>query len=431
MSLYDKKFAGESTMGGQSRVWRWALCAMLLLATTLNYLDRQTLSILAPLLQREMRLDNEDLGWLFFAFYYSYTFSQFAVGPLLDRYNLRWCYGLAVVLWSLVAGATGLAGGFASLIAFRTLLGVAESANWPGALRIVSRALPPKERAMGSGVFTSGTSIGALVAPVIVLGLSSVVGWRWSFAAVGSFGFVWFAAWWLVTRGEERSGIWRSAPEEKGGTIIEAGKALFYNPRFWQVWVVAILINPCLYFSVNWLPTYFAQQRGLSLGSRMGVFLTAIYIGLDLGYLACGASVMWLTRRGHSVQRAQRVIFLWATALITPCAVVSQIENLQLAVIALTVVNLGIGLWIANYLTMVQGVSREHVSTAAGLLGGSGSLVGALAMWAVGRITRQTASFAIPMASVVAAAIIASMAGWAVTREPVATAPEEVMHGHS
>jgi cyanate permease len=197
------------------------------------------------------------------------------------------------------------------------------------------------------------------------------------------------------------------------------------------VWTVAILVNPCLYFSVNWLPTYFAQQRGMALGSQMGVFLTAIYIGLDLGNLACGALVMWLTRRGHSVQRAQRVVFLWATVLIAPCAAVSLIENLQNAVIALVVVNFGIGMWIANYLTMAQSVSRVHVSTAAGLLGGSGSLVGAVAMWAVGRVTKQTASFTVPMISVVAACIIACVAGWAVTRESVPARQEEVTHGSS
>src|SRR5262245_25149046 len=104
-------------MTNRDGFWRWGVCTLLFLATTLNYLDRQALSILAPLLQREMHLDNEALGWLFSAFYYSYTFSQFAVGPLLDRSDLRYGFGLAVVLWSLVSAATGLAGGFAGLIA--------------------------------------------------------------------------------------------------------------------------------------------------------------------------------------------------------------------------------------------------------------------------------------------------------------------------
>jgi len=112
---------------------KWRLCLLLFLATTLNYLDRQTMSILAPTLQKEMHLDNEALGWLFAVFYYAYMFSQFAVGPLLDRLNLRWAFGAAVLLWSAVSAATGLASGFVSLIVFRLLLGIAEAANWPAA----------------------------------------------------------------------------------------------------------------------------------------------------------------------------------------------------------------------------------------------------------------------------------------------------------
>ena len=128
---------------------KWGICILLFLATTLNYLDRQTMAILAPTIQDEMSLDNTALGWLFAVFYYTYAFSQFGVGTLLDRSNLRWTYGWAVVAWSASCALTGLAGGFAGLVLFRLLLGVTESANWPAALRVVSRLLPPGERPMG------------------------------------------------------------------------------------------------------------------------------------------------------------------------------------------------------------------------------------------------------------------------------------------
>src|SRR5437867_623653 len=109
---------------------KWQLCLVLFLATTLNYLDRQTMSILAPALQKELHLDNEALGWLFAVFYYAYTFSQMAVGPILDRSNLRWTFAIAVLLWSVVSALTGLATGFATLLIFRLALGVVESADW-------------------------------------------------------------------------------------------------------------------------------------------------------------------------------------------------------------------------------------------------------------------------------------------------------------
>ena len=148
---------------------KWGLCLLLFLATTLNYLDRQTLGILAPTIQKGMQIGNEGLGWLFSVFYYAYTFSQFAVGLLLDRHHLRWAYGLVVLAWSATAALTGLANSFYAFIGFRLLLGITESVNWPAALRVVSRALPPEDRQLGNGIFTSGTSIGALIAPGMIL----------------------------------------------------------------------------------------------------------------------------------------------------------------------------------------------------------------------------------------------------------------------
>src|SRR6185437_9297825 len=135
---------------------KWRLCGLLFLATTLNYLDRQTVSILAPTLQRDLHMDNAALGWLFAAFYYAYTFAQVAAGPILDRVRLRWAFGAAVLVWSIVSAMTGLVTSFTELLVFRLLLGIAEAANWPGATRITAGALEPRERALGNGLFTSG-----------------------------------------------------------------------------------------------------------------------------------------------------------------------------------------------------------------------------------------------------------------------------------
>jgi MFS family permease len=115
-------------------------------------------------MQQELGLTNVALGWLFSVFYYSYTFAQFGIGAILDRAHLRWAYGLGVVAWSAAAALTALATGFASLLVFRMLLGVTESVNWPAAMRMVARAMPPDERSLGNGIFTSGTSLGALIA---------------------------------------------------------------------------------------------------------------------------------------------------------------------------------------------------------------------------------------------------------------------------
>jgi ACS family hexuronate transporter-like MFS transporter len=393
---------------------KWGLCLLLLLATTLNYLDRQTVSILAPILQDEMKFDNEALGWLFSVFYYSYTFAQLGVGLLLDRFSVRWLYGGAVLAWSATCALTGLSNGFAALLGFRLLLGITESANWPGAMRIVSRVLPPAERAMGNGIFTSGTSIGALIAPGLILAIAAWAGWRMAFAVLGSLGIFWFLAWSRATSAPAYSEVWKPEPVGPAQrSPFETYRLILRDPQFWRVFAVTILVNPCLYFYLNWLPTYFRQAHQLEPQGTMAPILTALYLGLDLGYLFCGAGVILLVRRGAGLPSARRFVFLLATALLGCSAIAATRSELSVVVGLLIVCNFAIGIWIAMYLTMAQEVNLANVSTAAGLLGGSGSLAGALAMWAVGRVTRQTGSFAIPLTAVTICAVLAAIAGWA------------------
>ncbi len=393
---------------------KWQLCIVLFLATVLNYLDRQTMSILAPSLQKEMHLDNQALGWLFAVFYYAYTFSQMAVGPILDRVNLRWAFASAVFLWSLVSVLTGLANGFVALMIFRLFLGIVESANWPGGMRVMARIMEPRERTLGNGIFTSGTSVAALVAPSLILGIAAYLGWRWAFVLIGLLGVLWIGGWIFMTRDTEIAHVWRepAAPETKGlAGQLRIFTGIMRSPSFLPILGVAVLVNPCLYFSVNWLPTYFAQQRGLSPGRQMGWILTAIYLGLDIGNIACGSAILALTRWGSSIRTARRIVFILATLGVGCCAAVPLL-SMAGAVTALVFVNLGLGIWVAVYLTLAQEVSATHVSTAMGVLSGCGSLAGAFAMWWVGRVTRQTGSFAIPMSTVALAAAFSAIAAW-------------------
>jgi MFS transporter, ACS family, hexuronate transporter len=397
---------------------RWQICSFLFLATTLNYLDRQTLSVLAPTLQKELHLNNEALGWIIGVFYYTYTFSHLVVGPILDRVNLRWAFAIAVVLWSAVSGFTGLVNGFIALLLCRLALGVVEAVNWPGALRILSRAMEPKERALGNGLFTSGTSVASLIAPGLIIGLAAWAGWRWTFALIGSLGLLWVGGWLLLTRDRKLAPVWRdpAAPKPVGLMgQLRLYRSVIRSPRFLPILVVVALVNPCLYFSVNWLPVYFVQQRGLTLGGKMGWILTGIYLGLDLGNLACGSLILMLTRWGWSARSARRVVFIVGTFCMALCAAVPFLP-LTGAVVALIFFNLGQGMWETMSLTMEQEVSVTHVSTAIGLLSGSGSLIGALSMVAVGKITQATGSFTIPMTTIGVVAILAGTAAWIASR---------------
>jgi cyanate permease len=166
---------------------------------------------------------------------------------------------------------------------------------------------------------------------------------------------------------------------------------------------------------VNWLPAFLAQERGVNASNGLSTVLTWIYLGLDLGYLASGAGVLMLARR-LPLGTARRIVFGAATLLLALCGMAPLVGDTSMAVALLIAANFGAGAWIALYLTMAQEVSPLRVSTAAGLLGGSGSLAGAFAMWAVGRVSQQTGSFAWPMFGVAVAALLAALAGLAVTQ---------------
>jgi MFS transporter, ACS family, hexuronate transporter len=287
---------------------------------------------------------------------------------------------------------------------------------------VVARTFEPAQRSLANGFFTSGTSIGALIAPGLIFAITSALGWRSAFFVLGLAGVLWFVLWIGSTKSVKLSHVWHDFPNEKGGpreSLTRVFAAIVKSPRFWPVLIVAILINPCLYFSVNWLPTYFAQQRGLRPGTQLGWILTAIYLGLGVGNFLCGAGVLLLARRGRTLLEARRLVFLLATVPLAACAAVPWLPSLGQAVFVLVAVNIGLGVWVAMYLTMVQDVSASHVSTALGILSGSGSLAGALAMWAVGRVTQHAGSFAIPMAVFSVAAVISAVAGCAASRELV------------
>jgi ACS family hexuronate transporter-like MFS transporter len=199
--------------------------------------------------------------------------------------------------------------------------------------------------------------------------------------------------------------------------LQDAYYAVLREPQFWPVFAVAVLVNPCLYFLLNWLPTYFTQHHATDANSLASI-LTLVYLGLDAGYLACGAAVLMLMRAGWSLPRARRTVFWSASALLSLACLAPYAPAIEWAVALFVAANFGAGCWIAMYLTMAQEVSQTHVSTAAGLLGGSGSLAGAFAMWGVGAVSHATESFDAPLFGLAAAAGLAAVAGTVVVRGP-------------
>ncbi len=181
--------------------WAWGLCWLLFASTALSYMDRQAVAIVGERLKAEFGTDNEGYGWIVAAFLLPYALFQVPAGFLADRGDVRRTYALAVVGWSLAAMAVAWSPTLGALMAFRAILGVGESFNWPCALRVTAMVLPPADRGLGNGIFNSGAAVGAVLTPLIVAPLTAWLGWRAAFALIGSLGFAWAVVWWVSAYG--------------------------------------------------------------------------------------------------------------------------------------------------------------------------------------------------------------------------------------
>jgi MFS transporter, ACS family, hexuronate transporter len=189
----------------RANAWAWGLCWLMFASTVLNYMDRQTITLVKPQIAAAFNITSDlSFGWIVAAFMMTYALFQVPAGYLVDRWDLRWSYAAAVAWWSLAAMAIALVPSLGMLLLCRALLGVGESFNWPCALRVTARVLPPADRSLGNGIFNSGAAVGAVVTPFVVTNLTLLLGWRAAFLVVGALGFVWVAAWLILVQGAER-----------------------------------------------------------------------------------------------------------------------------------------------------------------------------------------------------------------------------------
>ena len=298
---------------------RWYIGGLLFLSTVINYIDRQTLSVLAPYMKAEFGWSNTDFAMLIIAFRISYAGGQTISGRLLDRVGTRTGLTIGVAFYSLAAMATSLATGFRSLAAFRFLLGLGESANWPGATKAVSEWFPRKESGWAVALFDSGSSIGGALAPFIVLGVYHYFdSWRPAFLVTGSLGFAWLVLWRLSYHAPEQHP--RITPEERA--YILAGRdqgsdaaapplpyrTLLRLPQTWGIVLGKALTDPVWFFITDWFAIYLVA-RGYRLEESLLAFWVP-FLAADLGNFAGGGISSWLISRGWSVGRARKGVVL-------------------------------------------------------------------------------------------------------------------------
>jgi ACS family hexuronate transporter-like MFS transporter len=295
---------------------RWWIGGLLFASTVINYIDRQTLSVLAPYLQLEYHWTNTDYAKLAIAFRVAYSLGQSAFGKMIDRIGTRRGLTVTVICYSMISMATSLARGFYSLMTFRFLLGAGESANWPAATKAVSEWFPKRERALATALFDSGSSIGAAVAPLIVLGIYFRWGWRPAVAIPGVLGFLWLIAWrWLYYPPESHSRISpqeremiaadRQELESRTEAVRPRWRDLLKLPQTWGTIIAKTSTDPVFFFITEWFPIYLVA-KGIELKSSL-LTVGIPFVVADAGSFFAGWLSGYLVRRGRSLSFARKL----------------------------------------------------------------------------------------------------------------------------
>jgi ACS family hexuronate transporter-like MFS transporter len=407
--------------------WRWTICGLLLLATMLNYMDRQTLAQLATTIQAEFKLNDNQYGELEMGFGFAFAAGALFFGYLVDRLSPRWLYPAVLIGWSLAGIATGyadrvaealpswLAGedrAFHGFLVCRVVLGFFEAGHWPCALVTTQVILTRQDRSLGNSILQSGAAIGAILTPLIVLSLLSDEpgSWRGPFLVIGAIGMLWTLPWLSLVRGRDLERLPAPRVQVDGATGAEPAVEVRYWRMFLVLIVVVITINLTWQFFRAWLPKFLEEQRGYTK-REVGVFTSAYYIAADVGCISVGIVVKWLATRGWDVHQARLATFALCAGLTFLSVPVAYLAAGPLLLGLLLLVAAGsLGLF-PNYYAFTQELTRVHQGKVSGSLGTITWVSSSLMQKAVGSNINATKSYteAIVMAGLVPLLALAAL----------------------
>lgn len=373
---------------------RWVIIVLVFFATLINYIDRLTISVLAPVIVTDLNLSNTEFGSVATWFLLAYTISQSLSGRLYDKIGIKKGFSVSIIVWSLAAVSHAFAVGFRSLSAFRFVLGLGEAGNWPGAAKTVAEWFPARQRALAMGIFNSGAAIGSVVAPPLIVGIATYFGhWQETFVVTGLLGFIWLVVWWLVYDSpdkhkwltKEELDVIREDETENVETlhavqITEAPigwlKLLTYR-QTWAIVLARFLVDPVWWLYITWLPLFLHQVHGFDL-KQIGLFAWVPYVAADAGSLFGGWLSGHLISRGWSVNTARKSVIAFAACLMPAGILAAFTPDAMLCLLLIGIVLFGFQVWINNVQTLPSDLfSSKAVGSVAGL-GGTGAGIGSM-----------------------------------------------------
>jgi MFS transporter, ACS family, hexuronate transporter len=380
--------------------YRWRIVVLLFFASTINYIDRQVLGILAPQLTLAFGWSESDYGFIIMAFQIAYAIGLISMGTLLDKIGTRLGFIIAISLWSLAGMAHAAASSVISFAMARFSLGIGQSANFPAAIKTVAEWFPKKERALATGIFNSGPNVGAILVPLMIPFIALKWGWQWAFIITGALGFIWLLFWIPMYRKPEsdkrlteaeRIHILQDDPEPET-TKLPWRKIITYK-QTWGICLARFLTDPIWWFFLYWLPKFLFSNYGINL-TNIGLPLIVIYVISIGGSVLGGVISSRLINRGMNPVKARKKTILGMAILVVPIFFASLTANVWVAVLLISMATFAHQGYAANIFTIVSDIfPKNAVGSVTGLAGFSGAVGGILFSAAVGLILEFTGSY--------------------------------------
>lgn len=388
-----------NTQANHNPAWRWAVCAMLFFATSINYMDRQVLGILSPTLQRTIGWSETQYGYIIAAFQVAYAAGLLVCGRLIDRFGTRAGYAVVMGFWSLAAAGHALARSAFSFGVARFFLGLGESGNFPAALKTTAEWFPRKERSTAVGIFNSGANVGAILAPIFVPIVTMRLGWPFAFLCTSAFSTLWLLVWVLRYRTPVSSEQCQGHDDENACTVSErvpvSLRRLLLCRQLWAFPLAKFLTDPVWWFYLYWLPKFFDARYHVSL-LHLGLPLIIVYNASTVGSVAGGWLPSAFHRRGISISNARLLALLLCACATLPVLFANRLPSMWFAVGLLSVAAAAHQGWSANLLTLPSDLfPKSAVATVVGIGGTAGSIGGVLFAIGTGWILQMTHSYGV------------------------------------